>query len=147
MLNAQRNAQYAAVAKVDCKHGRLAAYHMPVVGMIWISSAQKIELWVVLLSGQNLALKQSPCMRKHPVMHVRGLKRHLISCSEAFGSAPFFATNCAVLSTMALISGGGWMRPIALVCVSTLTPTRLGDGRTLLTGPAGTIAPGPGSVC
>ena len=35
-------------------------------------------------------------------------------------SGPFLATNWAVLSTMARISGGGWMMPTAWVWVSSL---------------------------
>ena len=36
-------------------------------------------------------------------------------------SGPFFATNCAVLSTIARTSGGGWITPTARVCVSSAT--------------------------
>ena len=34
--------------------------------------------------------------------------------------SPFRATNCAVLSTIALTSGGGWMMPKAAVWESTV---------------------------
>ena len=60
---------------------------------------------------------------------------------------PFLATKVADLSTIALMSGGGWIIPSARVCVSTaLTLDKSGAGKlTDLAVPTATIAPGPGA--
>lgn len=59
--------------------------------------------------------------------------------------APFFATNCAVLSTIALMSGGGWITPTAWVWLSTVrfSPLRSGAGSASLTSPTATTADEP----
>ena len=55
---------------------------------------------------------------------------------------PFLATNCAVLSTMALMSGAGVTSPIAWVWVSTtcFRPPSFGFGSTLFASPTATMA-------
>jgi hypothetical protein len=47
---------------------------------------------------------------------VKQLQRRLYELLDALYHAPFLATNCAVLSTIARMSGGGKITPMALVC-------------------------------
>jgi len=57
--------------------------------------------------------------------------------------SPLRATNWAVLSTMARMSGGGWMTPRARVCVSTVSSCF--GGRTPPPPPPTALAPCPGT--
>jgi hypothetical protein len=67
---------------------------------------------------------------------------HTHAHRSSLQAAPFFATNWAVLSTIALMSGGGWITPTACVWLSTDTfsPLRSGAGSASLTSPTATTA-------
>ena len=52
-------AGFARIFADQAETAAIVSYHMPVISMVWISSAQKVELWVIFFICQNSALKLS----------------------------------------------------------------------------------------
>lgn len=148
-----------------CRHRRvLCAHPQPVEGMVWVCGIQEAEFDIVGVVSQDTLLKLNTC-RGHAghgqsagrgaaawrAMRPQLMRGQLVPLQAASASAciakcaPLRATNCAVLSTIARMSGGGMITPMAFVCVASFliasTSTVGLDAEALWAVPTATIAP------